>query len=153
MLCADDGLFPEDFNLWEGEVLLTELRWAGTVAWYRNPPRVSQDSLGILYIQDNETKIVRPDFVFFAQLPDNSIVADIVDPHGTQFSDAIPKLRGLAKYAAIHGDAFRRIEAVAKLGDTFKVLDLTEKAVRLAVETATSTKALYESEIAADYVS
>ncbi len=151
LLCADDGLFPEDFNSWEGEVLQAELQRAGTVAWYRNPSRASQDSLGILYEIDGETKIARPDFVFFAQLSNEMIVADIVDPHGIQLSDAIPKLKGLARYAATHGSAFRRIDAVAKLGDTFRVLDLTEQAVRSAVDAATSIKALYESEVAAAY--
>ena len=151
LLCADDGLFPEDFNSWEEEVLRTELRRPGTVAWYRNPPRASQDSLGVIYEEGNEIKTVRPDFIFFTQLSDKTIVADIVDPHGIQFSDAVPKLKGLARYAATHGSAFRRIDAVAKLGDTFKVLDLTERVVRSAVESATSIKALYESEVATDY--
>ena len=84
---------------------------------------------------------MRPDFIFFAQLPDEMIVADIVDPHGTQFSDALPKLRGLARYASTYGSSFRRVDAVAKLGDTFRVLDLKEEAVRSAVQSATSIKA------------
>ena len=122
------------------------------MAWYRNPSRASQDSLGITYEDGSETKIMRPDFIFFAQLSDGTIVADIVDPHGTQFSDAIPKLKGLARYAETYGSVFRRIDGVAKLGDTFRLLDLTEQAVRSAVESATSIKALYESEVAADYI-
>ena len=69
----------------------------------------------------------------------------------TQFSDAIPKLKGLSRYAATHGNAFRRVDAVAKLGETFRVLDLTEQTVRSAVESAISIKALYESEVAANY--
>ncbi len=151
LLCAKDGLFPEDFNSWEEEVLKIELRRDDTAAWYRNPSRASQDSLGITYEDGNDTKIVRPDFIFFAQLPDGKIVADVVDPHGIQLSDALPKLKGLARYAGIHGSVFRRIEAVAKLGDTFRVLDLTEKQVHSAVVSASSIKALYESETAADY--
>jgi type III restriction enzyme len=43
-------------------------------------------------------KIVRPDFIFFSWLTDGNIAADIVDPHGIQFADALTKLRGLAKY-------------------------------------------------------
>lgn len=151
LLCADNGLFPEDFNSWEEEVLQVELKRADTVAWYRNPPLASQDSLGIAYEDDSEPKIVRPDFIFFAQLSDGTIVADIVDPHGIQFSDALPKLKGLAQYAEAHGSVFRRIDAVAKIGDTFRVLDLTEQAVRSAVKSATSIRALYESEEATDY--
>ena len=136
LLCADDGLFPGAFNTWETEVLRAELARAGTVAWYRNPSRASQDSVGIVYEEDGEPKIVRPDFVFFGLLGDGAIVADIVDPHGTQFSDAGPKLKGLARYAAVHAGVFRRIEAVARIGDAFRVLDLTERDVRAAVASA-----------------
>lgn len=151
LLCAEDGMFPEDFNSWEGDVLSAELKRAGTIAWYRNPSRASQDSLGVTYEDGGDVKIVRPDFIFFAKLADGSIAADIVDPHGTQFGDSIPKLKGLAKYAATYGETFRRIDAVAKVGEGFRVLDLKEEAVRAAVESATSVKALYESAVADDY--
>lgn len=152
LLCGEDGLFPEDFNTWEGEVVKAELARAGTVGWYRNPSRASQDSLGVIYADGDEAKIVRPDFVFFGQLPDGSIVADIVDPHGIQFGDAIPKLKGLARYAEACGGQYRRIEAVAKIGDKFRVLDLMEQGTRAAIAAATSIKALYESDAAADYL-
>ena len=132
-------------------MLQAELARAGTVAWYRNPSRTSQDSVGIVYEEDGEPKIVRPDFVFFALLGDGAVVADIVDPHGTQLSDAWPKLKGLARYAAVHAGVFRRIEVVARIGDAFRVLDLTERDVRAAVASATSIKVLYESGAASDY--
>jgi hypothetical protein len=151
LLCGDDGLFPGDFNSWEGEVVKAELARAGTVGWYRNPSRASQDSLGVIYDDGDGPKIVRPDFVFFSQLPNGSIVADIVDPHGIQFGDAIPKLKGLAHYAETFGDQYRRIEAVAKIGEKFRVLDMMEDTTRTAVATATSIKTLYESEVATDY--
>lgn len=144
LLCADDGLFPENFNSWESEVLKAELGRSGTVGWYRNPSRASQDSLGVTYEDGSETKIVRPDFIFFARLPDGSVAADIIDPHGTQFGDALPKLRGLARYAAAHDGVFRRIEAVALIGSDYKALDLTESETRMAVEAADSIRTLYE---------
>lgn len=151
LLCAADSMFPEDFNSWEGDVVSAELKRSGTIAWYRNPSRASQDSLGVTYEDGGDVKIVRPDFIFFAELSDGSIAADIVDPHGTQFGDSIPKLKGLAKYAATYGETFRRIDAVAKVGESFRVLDLKEETVRAAVESATSVKALYESAVANDY--
>jgi hypothetical protein len=151
LLCAADGMFPEDFNSWEGEVVSAELERAGTIAWYRNPSRASQDSLGVTYEDGGDVKIVRPDFIFFAELPDGSIAADIVDPHGTQFSDSIPKLKGIAQYAEKHGDAFRRIDAVAKIGNEFRVLDLKEASVRSEIESATSIKALYDAACVSDY--
>ena len=152
MLCDEKGMFPEDFNSWEGEVVSAELARPGSVAWYRNPSRASQDSLGIIYEDGGEPKIVRPDFVFFVQQGDGTVAADIVDPHGIQFGDAIPKLKGLAQYAERFGDQYRRIEAVAKIGDKFRVLDLKEAATRAAVSTAASIRALYESAAASDYV-
>ncbi len=117
-----------------------------------NPSRASQDSLGIIYDDGGEPKIVRPDFVFFGQQGDGTFTADIVDPHGIQFGDAIPKLKGLAQYAERFGDQYRRIDAVAKIGDTFRVLDLKEAATRAAVLAATSIKALYEGAHASDYL-
>lgn len=150
LLCDEEGLFPADFNTWEGEVVRAELARAGTVGWYRNPSRASQDSLGVIYEEGVQAKIVRPDFLFFGKLPDGSVFADIVDPHGIQFGDAIPKLKGLARYAEIFGDRYRRIEVVAKIGDKFRVLDLKEGTTRSAIASATSIKALYESDAAFD---
>lgn len=152
MLCDDDGLFPGDFNSWEGKVVKAELERAGTVAWYRNPARASQDSLGVTYEEGGDTKIVRPDFIFFAQLDDGSIVADIVDPHGIQFGDALPKLKGLAEYAEANAGLYRRIEVVAEVGGTFRTIDLTEASARAAVKSAATVKEVYESEVAHDYV-
>lgn len=151
MLCDEKGMFPEDFNSWEGEVVKAELARTGTVAWYRNPSRASQDSLGLIYEDGGEPKIVRPDFIFFIQQSDGTIAADIIDPHGVHFGDAIPKLKGLAQYAARFGDQYRRIEAVAKFGDEFRVLDLKEESVRSAVNVATSISTLYQGPFATKY--
>lgn len=95
---------------------------------------------------------MRPDFVFFGQQGDGTFTADIVDLHGIQFGDAIPKLKGLAQYAERFGDQYRRIDTVAKIGDTFRVLDLTEAATRAAVLAAAFDKALYEGAHASDYL-
>lgn len=152
LLCDENGVFPAEMNNWEIDVLKAEMQRKGFKAWYRNPSRSSQDSLGIAYTVDsNESKIVRPDFIFFAENSDGSVVADIVDPHGTHFSDAIHKLQGLAKYAETHAHLFRRIESVAKVGDTLRVLDLTNAAVRKAVTGAKDAKTLYTGSHATDY--
>ncbi len=151
LLCDEDGLFPEVFNSWEEDVLFLELGRKEIVAWYRNPSRASQDSLGVTYEDGPDTKIVRPDFIFFAELPDGTIAADIVDPHGTQFSDALPKLNGLARYAEATDGVYRRIDAIAQIDGTYRVLDLTEESVRAAVGSASSVVELYRGEAAADY--
>ncbi len=151
LLCDEDGLFPEGFNTWEKNILLTELDREGTIAWYRNPSRASQDSLGITYEDGDEIKIIRPDFIFFSKLPSGEIVADIVDPHGHHLADALPKIKGLAKYAEKHSDCFRRIEVIVQIEENYRVLDLSEPSVRDAISSANNAKTLYESPIAFDY--
>jgi type III restriction enzyme len=153
LLCDDDGRFPEAFSSsWEEDILLAELERQGTIAWYRNPSRASQDSLGITYEDGDEIRLVRPDFVFFAKMSDGSIAADIVDPHGIQFGDALPKLKGLAAYAESNRDSYRRIEAVAKVDGKFRVLDLTEVDVRNAIANAQTIRSIYDSDAASDYL-
>ena len=70
----------------------------------------------------------------------------------TQAFNTATSMGRLTRYAETFGGKYRRIEAVAKIGDKFRVLDLTEPGTRAAVATATTIKALYESEAAADYL-
>jgi type III restriction enzyme len=49
------------------------------------------------------------------------------------WSDAAAKLKGLAAYAAEHGDQFNRIESVAEVDDVLLALDLKSSAIRDAV--------------------
>jgi len=63
----------------------------------------------------------------------------------------MPKLHGLAKYAETHAHAYRRIEAVAKIDDTLRVLDLKDASVRKAVAQAKDAKRLYDGPFANNY--
>lgn len=150
LLCDEEGTYPAELNDWEKAVLATEAKRAGFRFWYRNPSRPSQDSLGIAYADGSETKIVRPDFVFFSE-HDGEIVADVVDPHSAHLADAVPKLQGLAKYAEAHPGVLRRIEGVAEVGGKLRVLDLTRADVRAAVNRAQQANELYGSAMARDY--
>jgi hypothetical protein len=150
LLCDEQDLYPAELGSWEKAVLKKEMERDGFKFWYRNPDRPSQDSLGIAFSSDDDKRIVRPDFIFFAE-QDGKVVVDIVDPHGFHLADALPKLQGLADYADSHSELYRRIEAVAKSGDQLRVLNLTNKDVRKAIMDATSAEALYKSEIAGDY--
>jgi type III restriction enzyme len=151
LLCDAQDLYPAELGNWERAVLKAEQQRAGFKFWYRNPDRPSQDSLGIAYKDDDDTKIVRPDFIFFAE-DNGEIVADIIDPHGFHLADALPKLKGLASYAESHCQIYRRIEAVAEAGGKLRVLDLTRVDVRQAVMESKSAEALYMSLLAGDYV-
>ena len=153
-LMSDDyGNFPiGSLNQWEIEVLDKEMSRSGFQAWYRNPPRPSGDALANTY-QNAQGHWCRmcPDFLFFHGDSKNMKVS-IVDPHGYHLSDALPKLRGLAEFAATHGESFHRIESVARMKDgTLRVLDLTKPSVREAIAKADDTEALYLGGGADDY--
>jgi len=153
ILCDDKGMFPCDLNRWENRVVSRELERAGNIGWYRNPARSSQDSLGVIYEDGDEThRILRPDFIFLSRLPDGRIVADIVDPHGDHHADALPKIRGLADYAENHPNVYRRIEGFAEIAGKARVLDLTEPDVRKIVREAATVREAYESDLANDYI-
>jgi len=138
-------------NEWERTVVEAESKRVGFQFWYRNPQQPGQSSLGIAYVEDEQFKIVRPDFIFFAE-QDGKVVVDLVDPHGLHLADALPKLQGLAAYANEHADAYRRIEAVAEASGKLRVLDLTRADVRAEVLAASSAKSLFEGLLAVDYV-
>jgi hypothetical protein len=150
LLCDEQALYPSELKTWEKAVLTAEMQRDGVKFWYRNPDRPSQDSLGIAYAEGDDTKIVRPDFIFFAE-QDDRVVADIIDPHGFHLADALPKLQGLARYAETHSGIYRRIEAIAEVGNQLRVLDLTRVDVRQEVAVASNAEALYKSALAGDY--
>ena len=150
LLCDTEGSYPAELKSWEKTVLTTEMERDGFAFWYRNPDRPSQDSLGIAYADGDDTKIVRPDFLFFAD-QGGDVVVDIVDPHGFHLADALPKLQGLARFVETHAGVFRRVEAIAEVGNKLRVLDLTRSDVRQAVMDATSAEAVYKSAAAGDY--
>lgn len=152
LLCDEEGLYPVDkLDSWEETVLKTELQRPGFKFWYRNPSRPMQDSLGIAYKDGDETKILRPDFLFFGVSSDGTVVVDIVDPHSPHLVDALPKLRGLAHYAENHPGIYRRIAAIAAVAGRLRVLELTESEVRKAVWVAKDASKLYGTALAGDY--
>ncbi|MBS0632446.1 MAG: DEAD/DEAH box helicase family protein [Verrucomicrobia bacterium] len=151
LLCDEKGFYPAELKPWEKAVLTAEMARNGFKFWYRNPNRPSQDSLGISYAEGHDIKIVRPDFIFFANQNDK-VVVDIIDPHGFHLADALVKLRGLARYAETHAQIYRRVEAVAEIEGKLRVLDLTQAHVRQAIMEATSAEGLYKSAIAGDYL-
>lgn len=152
MLCDEKGDYPADLNQWEDFVLRKELQRTDLVCWYRNPDRPTQDSLGVAYVDAGAIRMVRPDFLFFADAGDGRIVVDIVDPHGAHLADALPKLSGLATYASRHANMFRRICTVSEVFGKLRTLELTRPDVQAAVHAAESARSLYESTLASDYL-
>lgn len=150
LMSDDHGAFPVgSLGSWEIDVLDREL--PHSTAWYRNPGRAADDALALAYVDGKGAwRRLFPDFIFFADVGGN-IRPSIVDPHGYHLADALPKLRGLARFAVDHGAAFHRIEAVAKVDDTLRVLDLTQQNVRDAIAAASDAEALYRSGTASNY--
>ncbi|WP_370301271.1 DEAD/DEAH box helicase family protein [Pseudooceanicola sp.] len=153
LLCDENGKFPALFNSWELEVLTKEAQRDDFLAWYRNPASASPESLGIIYPEDGQASIMRPDFIFFTKSENGATQANIIDPHGQHLADSLPKLLGLANYAEGLGSHFRRIEAVAMVGDGYRSLDLKDASVRAAIRLGPSAKALFEGPNAKPYPS
>lgn len=152
LLADESGLYPVDLNTWEEAVLDIESARAGYLAWYRNPPRSTKESLAVAYLADDGTyKALRPDFIFFRRKPSGDVVADIVDPHGHHLADALAKLRGYASFADAYGSDFGRVETISKIGSSFRVLDFKNAAVREAVRTAESAESLYQGNFSFEY--
>lgn len=150
LLVDKAGKYPAELNEWERKVVEAESKREGFRFWYRNPQQPGQASLGIAYLEDEQFKILRPDFIFFCE-QDGKVVVDLIDPHGFHLADALPKLKGLASYANENTSSYRRIEAVAEAGGKLRLLDLTRTDVQQAVLSASSAKSLFESILAADY--
>ena len=51
-------------------------------------------------------------------------------PHGHHLADALPKLRGLADFAATHGESFHRIESVARIRGRHTACARAHRAIR-----------------------
>ncbi len=153
LMSDSDGEFPiASLNGWEIYVLDKEMGRPEFIAWYRNPARPSADAMAVAYTDDQgHWRRMCPDFLFFhGQTPD--VKVSIVDPQGPHFSDALPKLQGLADFAEHHGTLFHRIESVARMTDgTLRVLDLTKPEVRQAITVHTDAKVLYLSDVGNDY--
>ena len=153
LMSDTDGNFPiGSLNQWETEVLDKEMGRPGFQAWYRNPSRPSGDALAIAYKNaQGHWRRMCPDFVFFHSDGQNMRVS-IVDPHGHHLADALPKLRGLADFAATHGKGFHRIESVAQVTNgTLRVLDFTAPYVRDALTECEDIEMIYQSVDANEY--
>ncbi|MGJ8670900.1 MAG: DEAD/DEAH box helicase [Oceanococcus sp.] len=152
LMADSNGQFPiTELNAWELSVLDTEMNRGDLLAWYRNPARASDDALAVAWKDGHDNwRRMCPDFIFFHG-NSKDVKVSIVDPHGHHLGDALAKLRALAKFAEEHGHAFHRIDAVAKIDDQLRALDLKDSNTRKHVSGATDAGALYGSENAANY--
>lgn len=140
---------PETHMAWfvlnrsEDKVVMHELQRPGTVAWFRNPSGgLTDKSLAIEYRVDGGRRSLHPDFVFFEKQGDE-VVPSIVDPHGIHQADALPRLKGYARYVEDFGDIWNRIWCISDYDGKAMYLDMKDPAVLEAVNTATDAHACY----------
>lgn len=136
-----DGYFSGKLNSWEGAVLREEMKRPDFIGWLRNLPRKPW-SLTIPYeTGQGDYTPVYPDLLVFRKAG-KGIVIDLLDPHLTDFDDAVPKARGLAAYADKHGGFFDRIEVIQIGKQRIDRLDLTKADVRNKVKSVSTNEHL-----------
>ena len=138
----ETGLAKMKLNGWETQLIEEEARRSDFVCWLRNPSRAAW-ALCLPYELSGETKSFYPDFLIIRSDPAVDYVVDILEPHGDQYKDNLPKAKALAEYAR-REDRIGRIQLIRKSSDAggnsrFKRLDLTDIAVRDKVLRATTT--------------
>ena len=153
LMSDEAGEFPlSSLNEWEYEVVQAELGRKSNRAWYRNPPRAAVDSLGVTYRDAvGNWRSMHPDFIFFNEVG-GKMLPSIVDPHGHHLEDSLTKLKALARFATDYSGNFHRIEALAKINGTMRVLDLQNDRVRAGVLASEEPPlTLYAGELGEDY--
>lgn len=117
---------------WEYDLIEEEAKRPDFVCWLRNPSKAAW-ALRIPYKMDNETKPLHPDFLIVRSDPIVGYVVDILEPHGQQLIDNLPKAKGMAEYAKKE-NRFGRIQLIRKISDIggsrFVRLDLTDIAIQ-----------------------
>ncbi len=136
----ENGQAKIPLNGWEQLLIEEEAKQPGFVTWLRNIPRAVW-ALTIPYEVGSKKKPAYPDFIIVSKSGDDSYVVDVLEPHGSQFTDNLPKAKGFAHYAEKHGNLGRLqlIRVVTQHGqDVIKRLDMYNPAVRQKVLDAAS---------------
>lgn len=128
-------------STWEPDLIEEEAKRPDFVCWLRNPDRASW-ALCLPYEIRGETKSFYPDFLVIRRDPELDYIVDILEPHGDQYVDNLPKAKALAEYAKTE-DRIGRIQLIRKGTDIggvkkFRRLELTDLAVREKVLRAVS---------------
>lgn len=139
------GIARIKLNGWEASLIEEEALRTDFVCWLRNPSRAAW-ALCLPYEINGEKKSFYPDFLIVRSDPVLDYVVDVLEPHGNQYADNLPKAKALAEYAK-QEDRIGRIQLIHKSADAggnnrFKRLELTDPAVREKVLRAVSNEEL-----------
>ena len=130
-------------NDWEDAVVMHELQNPKVKAWFRNPPSgLADKSLGIEYRVDGGRRTLHPDFVFF-EMAGGRMARSIVDPHGIHQADALPRLKGYARYVEDFGNDWHRIWCVSDYKGEAMYLDMKDPEVLKTVSRAADAYECY----------
>jgi type III restriction enzyme len=145
LAAQDTGIAKIKLNGWESALIEEESQRSDFACWLRNPARAAW-ALCLPYDIGNEKKAFYPDFLIVRYDPMVDYVVDILEPHGNQYADNLPKAKALAEYAK-EEDRIGRIQLIHKKTDSlgrnkFVRLDLTDMIVRDKVLQATSNDEL-----------
>lgn len=147
LFANDDGISKIKLNGWEARLIEEESRKEDFVCWLRNPSR--NGYLCIPYELNNEMKAMYPDFFIIRNNSTLGYIIDVIEPHGTQFTDNINKAKGLAKYCLDQYNLpgqFNRVQLVreiTKYGKTKIVrLELNDTSIRNKVLSCVSNEEL-----------
>ncbi len=128
----ETGIAKIKLNGWEADLIDEEAHRSDFLCWLRNPSRAAW-ALCLPYDMNGEKKSFYPDFLIVRSDPMVEYVIDVLEPHGNQYADNLPKAKALAEYAKAE-DRLGRIQLIHKTTDAsgtkFVRLDLTDIAVR-----------------------
>lgn len=145
LAAPDTGIAKIKLNSWEAELIEEESRRGDFVCWLRNPAKAAW-ALCLPYDSGGEKRAFYPDFLVVRSDPAVDYVVDILEPHGDQYADNLPKAKALAEYARAE-DRVGRVQLIRKVADAggthrFLRLELTDLAVREKVLRAVSNEDL-----------
>ena len=131
LAAPDTGIAKIKLNGWETELIAQESKRPDFACWLRNPPKAAW-ALCLSYEMNGERKSFYPDFLIIRRDPAVDYVMDILEPHGNQYADNLPKAKALARYAQAE-TRVGRVQLIHKTTDAggtrFVRLELTDPEV------------------------
>ena len=129
----DHSYTNDELNTLERDTLAEELARKGVIGWLRNEDRKPW-AFGINYEKGGLPSTMYPDFLIFRK-DGGHVVTDVLEPHSTSQADSVNKVKGLADFAAKHGDDFGRIEFIDRVDGVLKRLNLRDPKLQQRAKT------------------